>query len=282
MTRKPVVSGRFYPADPLDLEQIIIECENSSLGPKGKNIIKNGVLKALIQPHAGYMFSGPAAMWGIKRIELEHTLPEKYILLGPKHTPYGAKVAVSAAKFWKTPFGDVQVDEGLRKELLKTSKNIQIDDLAHAYEHSLEVQLPLLQFLYNKKKAEFKILPIAIGYITYEECCAIGNELSEILKKESNIVVLVSSDFSHETPKDLAYKLDSEAIKLIEAKKAEEFYNLVVTEDRSICGFIPITVALVAFKNFLNLSVNKLTYFTSMDVMPHPAGVGYASIAFEI
>jgi len=279
MIREPVVNGRFYPASSRDLSATIEECEQHELGAEGKSISANGVLRALIQPHAGYVFSGPVATWGIKRLSTVRPLPGRILMLGPKHTPYGANASASAADGWKTPLGVVSIDPKLRDAILKTGA-FQTDDEAHAQEHSLEVQLPFLQRLYGNER--LGILPIALHYSSFKDCETWGEAIKKVLDDPalSDTVVLVSSDFSHDTPRNDAYRLDGEALNLIEKMDAKGFYDLVVSEDRSICGFIPITVAMLGLRG-RSIKARRLTYATSMDVMPHPRGVGYASVVFE-
>ncbi len=279
MLREPVVSGRFYPSSPEELVSTIEACESHELGVGTRPPEVRGRLRGLILPHAGYLFSGPVATWGIRRLGGERPRPTRLLLLGPKHTPFGAAAAVSLADGWRTPLGTVDLDAELRAAVLATGA-FRGDDAAHAQEHSLEVQIPFLQHLYRKDP--LKILPIAIHYADFAECATLGQALAEVLARPefADVPILVSSDFSHDTPRAAAYRLDGEALDLIERRDAEAFHSLVVSEERSICGVIPITVALVALQK-RSLVVRRLAYATSMDIMPHPRGVGYAAVAFE-
>jgi len=279
MIREPVVSGRFYPASAKELQYIMEECENHDLGAAGVKIQVSGKLLGLILPHAGYIFSGPVATWGIKRLAAENPLPTRFLLLGPKHTPYGAKASISAATEWKTPLGSVPVDDNLR-DALKTIGSFECENMAHTHEHSIEVQLPFLQRLFKENR--FSIVPVALHYSSYNDCLFWGEAIGKILSKPefSDVRFIVSSDFSHDAVRSDAYRLDAQAIDYIEQLDSKGFYELVVSEDRSICGFIPITVALVSLKK-RKATASRLTYATSMDIMDHPRGVGYAAISFE-
>jgi hypothetical protein len=279
MVRRPVVAGRFYPGTPVELTEAIDDCYRSSLGVGSRRLPVNGRLAGAILPHAGYVFSGPVASWGFQRLGAEKPLPRRLLLLGPKHTHLGAQAAISAASAWKTPLGEVRVDAGLRDLLLDTGV-FSRDDQAHAEEHSLEVQLPFLQHLYGDE--DFSITPLALEYSSFEDCARWGKALAGVLEApgQRDVCVLVSSDFSHETPRAEAYARDGEAIELIVQRRAQAFHELVMQERRSICGFIPITVLLCALEKRA-MQVSRLTYATSMDVMPHPRGVGYAAITFE-
>jgi AmmeMemoRadiSam system protein B len=156
----------------------------------------------------------------------------------------------------------------------------KLDDQAHQYEHSIEVQLPFLQQVYQNKK--FKIVPVAIGYSLYAD---LHDKFSRLRDKVfgqgfANTLILVSSDFSHDTPKDLAYKLDAEVIEKIVALRGQEFYDLVIGENRSVCGVMPISAMLILLQNS-QIDGKLLYYSTSMDVMEHERGVGYAAVSFE-
>ncbi|MBF0502513.1 MAG: AmmeMemoRadiSam system protein B [Candidatus Riflebacteria bacterium] len=281
MIREPIVSGRFYPDSRDELLDTIEACAKPPLGIGNRSIETRGRLEGLILPHAGYIFSGPAVTWGMKRLREEHPMPGRLLLLGPKHTALGAPVAISPATAWRTPLGNVPIDDELRSALLENHAMVS-DAGAHTHEHSLEVQLPFLQVTYGE--TPFSMVPIAFHFATLDECRTLGTWIGTILNRPgfADVRVLVSSDFSHETPRQEAYRLDAEAIGLIERLDAEGFYRLVTEDDRSICGVIPITIflfAVAAMKKSIKGSC--LTYSTSMDVMPHPRGVGYAAIAFE-
>lgn len=279
MNREPVVSGRFYPEIPAELRQLIGSCFSSPLGVGEKVVPVTGKLRALVLPHAGYIFSGPVVSWGMARLRREKPIPRRFLLLGPKHTPYGAKAAVSAVRGWRTPLGVIPVDNPLRDALVGSGL-FQADNSAHAQEHSIEVMLPFLQNLAGTEA--FTILPLALGFAEFETIRTWGEALSLILGDEqfADVCVIISSDFSHETPRNEAYRIDAQALDVIETGDAEQFYRLVVEEDRSICGVIPITTWLCASAG-RSLKISRLAYSTSMDVMEHPKGVGYAAIAFE-
>lgn len=279
MQREPIVQGRFYPGNPAELKKNLEDCWSHPLGIGQRSLAVGGPLAGMIVPHAGYVFSGPVASWAFQRLAMETPPPEVIVLLGPKHTPFGARAAISAAAGWKTPLGSVPVHDEFRQKLA-AKKMFQIDDQAHAGEHSLEVQIPFLQKVLPVDA--YRILPIALQYAPYAVCREWGEALGEFLREESatRITCVVSSDFSHDTPREEAYRLDRQVLDVIESRSAEAFYRLVVSEDRSICGVIPITVFLVAMES-ARVRARVLTYATSMDIMDHPRGVGYAAVTFE-
>ena len=279
MIRQPIVSGRFYPSDKNELLDLIEQSYKSKLGANNNLIAQNGRLCGMIVPHAGYIFSAPVASWAYARLESETKLPTKIMILGPKHTSFGAKFSVSNASGWATPLGNVKVDSALVSILTENCSSLQKDDEAHAYEHSIEVQLPFLQKLYANKS--FEIVPIALGYASFSEIKNLAIELNETLKLyNEKPLIIISSDFSHDVSKNEAYRLDAQAIEIIKTLDAKGFYKLVVTENRSICGLIPITLAMEMFCE-KSIRAKELKYATSMDVMSYEKGVGYASIVFE-
>ncbi len=279
MQREPVVAGRFYQARPEQLRRQIKECFDHSLGVGQQTVPVTGRLLGLISPHAGYMFSGPVASHVYARLREEKPLPQTLILLGPKHTHHGARFSVSAADSWKTPLGDLAVDQALCRRLVAGAPALESDNGAHLYEHSLEVQLPFVQYSLTDMP---KIVPIAFAYESFEEIEALAAAIGRVLAAEpaGSFCFVCSSDFSHDTPRDEAYRLDAEVIERITSLDARGFYDLIVEDDRSVCGLMPITALLVILQG-LKVRARLLKYATSMDVMEHDRGVGYAAIIFE-
>lgn len=279
MQREPVVAGRFYQARPEQLRQQIKECFAHQFGIGSEVVPAAGSLLGLIAPHAGYMFSGPVASHAYARLRDEKPLPKTLVLLGPKHTHHGARFSVSAAESWKTPLGTLAVDQALCRRLVDGVSELELDDDAHLYEHSLEVQLPFVQYSLETMP---KIVPIAFAYDSFEEIASVAAEIGKVLSAEpaGSLCFVCSSDFSHDTPRDEAYRLDAEVIKKIISLDARGFYNLIVSEDRSVCGLMPIAALLVMLQH-RKVAARLLKYATSMDVMDHDRGVGYAAIIFE-
>ena len=279
MQREPVVAGRFYQARPEQLRQQLKDCFEHHLGVKDEVVPSTGRLLGLISPHAGYMFSGPVASHAFARLRAEKPLPKTLVLLGPKHTHHGARFSVSAADSWKTPLGSLAVDQALCRRLVATVDSLESDNDAHLYEHSLEVQLPFVQYSLDTMP---KIVPIAFAYASFEEIEAVAAAIGKVLADEppGSVCFVCSSDFSHDTPREEAYRLDAEVIEKIISLDARGFYDLVTGEDRSVCGLMPISAMLVILQH-QKVQARLLKYATSMDVMKHERGVGYAAIIFE-
>ncbi len=281
MYREPLVAGRFYESNREGLKQQIEQCFQHPLGIGNKDLQANGRLIAMISPHAGYMFSGPPASHGFARLKLEQPLPERVVLLGPKHTQFGAGFSISNAESWQTPLGLVKVDQDFARNLADAVPDLRLDDAAHRFEHSIEVQLPFLQHIYQEKP--LKIVPVALGYTSFGILKNLVEKTKEFFDEVDDLeknLIIVSSDFSHDTPREEAYRLDSEVIDRILALDAKGFFDLVDLENRSVCGLMPIAALLLLIED-LSVKAVRLAYSTSMDIMRHERGVGYASIIFE-
>ncbi len=281
MVREPCVAGQFYEGEKEGLLKQIRECFLSKFGPgKLPEKKKQGTVKAAIVPHAGYMFSGPCAAHAYKRIA-ESEQPDLFIILGPNHTGFG-RTSVLLDDF-STPLGIAEVDDEFGEALMKNSK-IDNDARVHRYEHSIEVQLPFLQFCLKK----FKFLPIVISSPHYLDELAEGiRKTAEQLKKK--VCVIASSDFTHfgynygyipftENVKENLEKLDKGAIKYIAKFDEEGFLRYVRETGATICGFLPIVVLMKILKNEKPES-ELLKYYTSSDMMgDYSNSVSYASI----
>jgi len=230
--RKPAVAGTFYPADPQELKKLL----DLLCGEEPPQKIR---AKAILVPHAGYIYSGKTACEVYKRVEI----PERVVLLGPNHTGMGEPISVYAGDAWETPFGVVEIDAELREEVLRFPY-ARADELAHLYEHSLEVQLPFLQ---RYAKREFKILPIVLAFMEYELAKSFGRFLGEVLKDKDALIV-ISTDMSHYIPAQEAKKKDEILISAMERLDTEELYYKALQYNITMCGVIPAVVGIEAAK----------------------------------
>jgi len=270
--RNPVVTGQFYEADKKLLEEEIKKCFLSKLGPRKLPSVKKGERKilGLLVPHAGYFYSGSIAAHSYYSLSADGS-PDSFIILGPNHTGVGSALAIMKSGKWLTPFGFVEVDAETAKKIAKESKLIEEDPYAHGYEHSIEVQLPFLQFIYKK----VKFVPICMRDQSYEACEDLANAISAVQK---DLVVIASSDFSHYVSYERAYSDDSKAIEAIEKLDAKKFYETVTSLNMSVCGYGPITTMLLFAKKASAKRCKILKYATSGDVTgDKSAVVGYCS-----
>lgn len=277
--RHPFVAGQFYDANAEALKLQISSCFLSNLGPKKLPKVNfcNHPRKivGLISPHAGYMYSGMVAASGFFELAKDG-LPDTVIILGPNHTGYGSGLSLMREGSWRTPLGDIQVDTELADIILSKTDIIDVDETSHRFEHSIEVQLPFLQYLYGNN---FKFVPICFLRQDYASAIEVGNTLVNALAAR-NVVVIASSDMTHYEHAKQAEKKDYQAIHAITALDAPRFYETVETQNITICGYAPI-VALITYSKGLNAKANLQNYHNSGDVSGDYASiVGYASLLF--
>ncbi len=274
--RTPAVAGMFYPDEKNELKELVNKCFLHKFGP-GKlpptNIKKK--IYGVICPHAGYMYSGPIACHSYYSISLES--PELFIIIGPNHWGIGCNVASMRDCGWKTPLGLVEVDSELAKELTKISKMVELDFFSHTKEHSLEVQVPILQVVYSNK---FKILPIILINQEKEVVEDVGEAVA-IIAKQKNAMIVGSSDFTHYEPNEFAHKQDKALIEPILDLDVERFYKVLHDKKVTACGYGAIASTIIACKKLGATKGELLKYATSGDVTGDTSSVvGYGSIIF--
>lgn len=264
--RQPAVAGQFYPLRSENLEKELTRCF------EGLDIQEKEVLGAVC-PHAGYMYSGKVAA------HVYATLPEAdtYVFFGPNHTGYGSPVALSR-ETWKTPLGNIDVDLELADGLLGSI--VDADEIGHRYEHSIEVQLPFLQYRFGK---EFKILPICMGMQDEETAVEVGNLVADLISESGKrAVVIASSDFTHYETAERAKEIDSEVIDAILNFNISGMYDSLYRRNASVCGYGPIAAMLSASRKLGGSRATLLKYANSGDVSGDKnAVVGYAAIIVE-
>ncbi|MGV8171882.1 MAG: AmmeMemoRadiSam system protein B [Candidatus Woesearchaeota archaeon] len=287
MARKAVFAGKFYEYNEQALDKQISECFEDKNGPGALPLNKrSGTIKAIIAPHAGYAYSGPCAAWAYKEIA-ETEFADLYIIIGPNHSGKGNAISMQG---YETPFGLARVDQEFARQLLEKNEELQIDEEVHAEEHSIEVQLPFLQFATKDKMHELKILPIILSEIDYTK---LGLDIKEtILESGKNVIIIVSSDFTHyghnyhyipfsaDVKKNI-YALDRKSIDFIESLNADGFLGHIDETQDTICGAFPIATLLKSLKQS---KVELLQYYTSADLEEESAyknSVSYAAIVFR-
>jgi len=198
--------------------------------------------------------------------------------MGPNHTGYGSALSLMREGVWRTPLGDIEIDTEMASEITKETSLIDVDELAHRYEHSIEVQLPFLQFLYGNS---FKIVPICFLMQDYASAVEVGRALEEVLEG-TNTVVIASSDMTHYEPAKTAAAKDQAALKVVTDMDAKRFYETVETQNITACGYGPIT-ALITYAKGVNAKETKLlSYHNSGDITgDHSSVVGYAAVSFK-
>ncbi len=264
MIRNPVVAGQFYPGDPKELKKQIEEFIQ-------KEAKKEDAFGAL-SPHAGYMFSGSVAGAVYSKINI----PDLVVILGPNHTGKGVPFSIITEGIWATPLGEIKVASSLGKNILENSKYLEEDTTAHTFEHSIEVQLPFLQYL-NPKISFVPICLSSSNYSCYEDIAlAIYNAIKNAGEK---VLVIASSDMSHYEPHDVANKKDREAIDAILELDEKLLLKRIENFNISMCGYVPATVMLITCKELGAKVAELVKYQTSGDVIgDYSEVVGYAGV----
>lgn len=273
--RKPVVSGTFYAGTPEELREQIEWCYKHELGPGVLPQVNEAGLReivALVAPHAGYAYSGPVAAHAYKELA-EDGVVDTAVILGPNHTGYGYPVSVWTGGSWETPLGEVRIDEEFAHKIL--GEVIEADGTAHLYEHSIEVQLPWLQYLYG----EVKIVPVTMLVQDIETARTVGKAIS---RTGDNIIIVASSDFTHYEPHSVAAEKDKSMIEAIINLDEEMLYEHREALRCTMCGYGPVAAAIMAAKEMKAKRADLLKYASSGDTTgDFSAVVGYGSIVIR-
>jgi MEMO1 family protein len=267
MIRPAAVAGRFYPSDPVRLRKQIDEL-TVAVGDKGSAL-------ACMVPHAGYVYSGhvAGAVYG------SLNLPSRFILLGPRHYPQGERLAMLSEGIWETPLGGAAMDAPLAADLKNAFPLLREDAVAHAPEHSLEVQLPFLL----RTVGNFTFAPVLIGVDRFDTLEVLGHAVANVIQKQRDAVMIIaSSDMNHRESDAITRVKDRQAIDAILALDARRLYDAVRRESISMCGYGPAVAMLTAARDMGATSAKLVRYATSADVNgDYDDVVGYAGIAIQ-
>ncbi|MCP2519966.1 AmmeMemoRadiSam system protein B [Candidatus Aminicenantes bacterium AC-708-M15] len=270
--RRPVVAGKFYPANPEELRNKILDYfkDINSLNMQEKIV-------SILVPHAGYDYSGKIAAMAYKQIE--HKKVDTVILMGPSHRVGFSTISVYPKGFYQTPLGLIEVDSDLANKLISANKKIHYFPPAHFWEHSLEVQLPFLQILYPK----IKIVPVIMGGQTRENIEIMINVMERILKEETTkrVMLVTTCDYSHYYSYKKAVKLDKVAMEAIQQMNYRKLLSLVEKRKCEMDAFGPVAVTMEVSKRLGANRAYILKYANSGDVTGYKKKVvGYAAILF--
>lgn len=262
--RAAVVAGQFYPGTPDELREMIEEMVDKSAD-------KEKVL-GIIVPHAGYIYSGPVVGAVLSRIEFTDT----FIIIGPSHTGSGKPLSIMREGVWETPLGDVEVDSELAGMILDECEKLDEDRRAHNFEHSIEVQLPFMQYF----RPDVKIVPIVLGHARVGDYVEVGKGIARALKKSGrNAVIMVSSDMNHYESQSVTKDKDNLAIEAVLELNEQKLISRVREENITMCGVAPAVTMITAVKDLGATSAELVMYRTSGDETgEYDAVVGYAGI----
>jgi predicted class III extradiol MEMO1 family dioxygenase len=294
MLRHPAVAGQFYKGSPDALKKQVEAFIDTAAGRR-KTI-------GILSPHAGLIYSGSVAGAVYSGIEL----PDTFVLIGPNHSGLGTPVSLMAKGNWETPLGVVTIDEALAAAILSRSPRIREDALAHLHEHSLEVQLPFIQYF----KSNFKIVPIQMLDTRLETCLEVGRAVGEAIKERSQEpevrsqeseqgknptphaeprtlnserpLIVASSDMSHYENASVARGKDFKAIEQILKLDPEGLHRTVKDNSITMCGFGPAVAMLVAARILGAVKAELVKYTNSGEVSgDYEQVVGYAGIVIR-
>jgi len=283
--RRPTVDGQFYSKDFEELGNQINDCFTSKFGPGDLPVSKrNKKIFGIVAPHAGYNFSGPCQAWAYKEVA-ESKFPETYVILGNSHNGESGVLLDD----YQTPFGIVKTDRYFCEMLIKNLDFIKDNKFAHKNEHSVEVQLPFLQYVSKDRLKDIKIVPLVLGY-DIDKIRQLGIFLGDC---ERRINIIISGDFTHYGPsygyvpfvynvKKELYDLDKTAISFIEKMDVDGFWDYVNEKGATICAAKSIIATMIAAKGYGVKRARLLQYYTSGDVTgDYNNAVGYGSLVFE-
>jgi MEMO1 family protein len=266
MIREAFFAGQFYPKEKKELELLL-----KNLFSGTESSVKNA--DAVVVPHAGYFYSGEVAACSFSALKKAGV----YVIFSPSHTGIGKPISIFPEGKWKTPLGELEIDEEISSEIAE-KLGLGFDETAHAGEHSIEVELPFIQFLHGNKP---KIVAITIAEQRLGELKKLGKAVFEsTCRKDAAFVA--SGDFTHFETLKTAKEHDLEAIKLVEKMDLDGFHKLILEKNLSICGVSPVATALQLCRETGIKRGKLLKYDTSATAGGNESSVvGYASIVFK-
>ncbi len=264
MVRQPYAAGSFYPGTASELKKMVA----ALVDPDAARTEAIG----LLVPHAGYIYSGAVAGATISRVRLTDTV----IIIGPSHSGRGKPFSVMPEGTWRTPLGDVEVDEALAFELINHSGYLEADTAAHREEHAVEIQLPFLQYL----KPDVKIVPIILSLAPAALYREIGRDIARTLSETGReALVLASGDMTHYEPDATAREKDYKAVEAIVALDDAELDRRYRELHITMCAFGPAMVLITVAKELGAAAGEPVKYATSGDATgDRDAVVGYAGV----
>ena len=276
LVRSPAVAGAFYPADPEELKRLIEWSFLHKLGPGSLPEVSEVRRKesvGYLSPHAGYIYSGPIAAHSYWHIAREGK-PDVIVIAGPNHTGLGTLISIFPEGYWETPLGSVPVDAEMAKEIARESGIADLDTQAHLFEHSVEVQLPFLQYIFG----EFKFVPIVMMGQEKHQAKALAEGIVRAAEKlGKDVLFIASSDLNHYDPHEITVQKDLLVLKHIKELDIDGMYEVIYKYDISVCGYGPIAVLMFLTK-WANGKMIILAHATSGDTSGDKSQtVGYAA-----
>ena len=267
--RPAAVAGTFYPAD---VEEMRAQVKTLLADPPETK----RVCPAVMVPHAGWKYSGRIAGAVLKQIEI----PETVVVLGPKHTPHGVDWAVAPHAAWQIPGGVVKSDPKLASKLVEAIDGLHMDAAAHAQEHGIEVELPLIAAL----NPHTRVVGITLGAGNLASCQKFAAGLAKVIADmETPPLLIVSSDMNHFATDEENRRLDELALTALETLDPSALYQTVVSNGISMCGVLPCVTVVETLRRLGKLTrAERVAYATSADVSHDTSRVvGYAGVLLQ-
>ncbi len=274
--RTPAVAGTFYPDQKERLVREIRRCFLSDFGPRKEPPTSSPEkIFGAISPHAGYMYSGPVAAQSFYAISGQSF--DLAVIVGPNHWGIGENVAVSGDGVWQTPLGSMEVDPEAA-EAAGQSEGISVDSFSHSRDHSLEVQVPMLQYVFQDR---IKILPIILNRQDIDTAREVGEKVAEIARHK-DAMIIGSSDFTHYESNDFAHSQDRALLEPVRRLDVEGLYSVLEEKSVSACGYGAIASTMVACRRLGATRGDVIRYATSGDIVGDKSSVvGYGSVVFS-
>jgi AmmeMemoRadiSam system protein B len=267
--REPVVAGIYYESEPerlkAQLEMLFSQAEGSAGGC---------TIKGLLVPHAGYIYSGDVAAKAYSLLKARRK-PELIVILAPNHTGLGAAISVFPGRAFRTPLGDVKVDNEASRLLAESIRGARLEPYAHLYEHSVEVQLPMLQHVYGADGVP-PIVAIVSSEASIEAAERTASAL-EAISRERDVLVIATSNMTQFKPLEEVKRLDNTLIEAIVSLDPQKIMA-AVEAGANPCG-LPVILTLASYARRIGGRIELLSYKTSSDVGgSRSLTVGYAAL----
>jgi len=270
MIKEPNVAGGFYPSDPKELSDFIDKVEAAA-----GSVPQDRQVQIAISPHAGYPYSGPVAAYTYKAIAKNHY--KTIVIIGPSHFVDFQGISIWPKGGFKTPLGIVPVDEDFAQKLLKANPEFQFLPNVYEREHAIEVELPFLQ----KTFKDIHIVPILMGDPDPQVCHDLAVALDQLIGDRQDVLILISSDMSHYYTYDVANKMDALTLQAIIQLDPKKFFEGNISRHMEMCGFVPVTTAILYARMRGITHVEVLEHANSGDTSGDKSRVvGYSSVIF--
>ena len=290
------MAGYFYPAKREQLLEAIHSSFSHPLGPgrapnagdSSSSGSESSAPKCFVVPHAGYAYSGPVAahsyLAAFDYIAASNCEALTAVIIGPNHYGLGSGISLSSAESWETPLGDVPLNTEMAMQIKDGCQILDVESDSHLREHSIEVQLPFLQYISSTAgKKSLSIIPISLMIQDRETCRLLSRAIFQALanSKDNLNIVLGSSDLTHYEPQEVASRKDEKLLKMVQELNVSGMYGSIERMNITACGYGAIATVTFVAKELGSKGANVLRYATSGDVTGDKSSVvGYSAVEF--